>query len=105
MTNFLAADPVVASRGHDAELVDAHNLIYRAESISGGEICEISEVRIGGIPWRKVSGEPGHGEWAIICLPEGVRCFQLGSPPLGGTVRYDFSDDPPSHQEWRALNE
>lgn len=100
---FAAADPVVAQRGSEAELVDAHNLIYRVyESPVPSEICEI---RVGGIPWRRVSGEPGPGEWSIICLPEGVRCFQLGSTTLGSAVRYYFTDDPPSHQEWRALNE
>ena len=74
--------------------------------ISGGPVEEIFEVRVGGIPLRKVSHAPQRGEWQLVEEPGFGWYAKLGSPPLGAEVRVDTTgDDPPSHQEWRALNE
>lgn len=54
--------------------------------LSSSSLSSVDELRVGGVPWDKVIGVPGAGEWSVN-LVTGV--VTLGSVTLGGEVRCD----------------
>lgn len=85
----------LADEGKELILADDAKQYYHRPQ---GDLAvdRISEIRVGGMLWRRVEGDPGPGQWTV----HGFGLIQLGSPPMGLDVRaYDDA-----HGEWRALN-
>lgn len=64
-------------------LIDEAALIYQVSRLP---LDDITELRVGGIPWDRVASSPGPAQWAPN-LAAGT--FQLGGSTEGGEVRVD----------------
>jgi len=64
-------------------LIDGVAQIYQVSRLP---LAEITEVRVGGVPWQEAASPPGDGEWSAD-LAAGK--FQLGQDSLGMEVRCD----------------
>ncbi len=70
--------------GLEPVLEDEVNLIYRVSW--GVELDDVTNLRVGGVPWDKVASPPGPGQYSFSAVGGTV---QLGSDTLGGAVRCD----------------
>lgn len=66
----------------EQEVTQTYRVSARPGGLSG---IQISEVRVGGVPWQPVTGVPAQGQW----VNNGDGTISLGSPPLGDDVRCD----------------